>query len=221
MSYHINLEKVTIEFFREWLKTSNLIPGWMILRENMDYLDTLKKLGIVNLDQVRVVLKSKANLHEFSGKSGIPEDYLTVLRRVVNGFHPKPNKIKDFPKIAGETVRKLKEFGMTNTLKLFEHIDEPGKRAQFGKDHDLSEVEVDNLWKLADLSRIKWVNHTFAYVLKEAGYESLKNVADADHEEMYQKVKELNHKQKYYRGTIGSNDFQRCVESAQMVLLFS
>ncbi|MEO9870620.1 DUF4332 domain-containing protein [Ekhidna sp.] len=220
MSYYINLEKMTIEFFKEWLETSNLIPSWMILRDNIDHLKSIKKLGIDNLEQLRIILRSKSNLQEFASKSGLPEDYLTVPRRVVNGFHPKPNRIKDFPGMSQITVDILKKTGIASTLQLFEFINESSKRKQFVKDTGLDKEEVDTLWKLTDLSRIKWVNHTFAFVLKAAGYGSSKKVANADHEEMYYKIKDLNDERRFYPGTIGLNDMGRCVEAAQMLVLF-
>ncbi|MEO9485209.1 MAG: DUF4332 domain-containing protein [Ekhidna sp.] len=220
MSYYINLEKMTIEFFKEWLLTSNLIPSWMILRDNIDHLKSIKKLGIENLEQLRILLRSKSNLQEFASKSGLPEEYLNVLRRVINGFHPKPNRIKDFPRIRQDSAERLKKIGVTNTLQVYEYVSDTSKRAQFSKDTGLGEGEVDRLWKLTDLSRIKWVNHTFASMLKEAGYDSSEKVANADCEEMYQKVKEVNDEQKFYAGTIGLKDMGRCIEFAQMLILF-
>ena len=71
------------------------------------------------------------------------------------------------------------------------------------------------LARLTDLSRIKWVNHTFAYVLMEAGYDSAGSVADADYKKMYTSIKQLNLEKEIYKGNIGANDMKRCVEAAQ------
>jgi hypothetical protein len=61
------------------------------------------------------------------------------------------------------------------------------------------------------------VNHTFAYVLLEAGYETVKIVADADYKEMYIKIKKLNKEREFYKGSIGEHDMKVLVESAQIL----
>ena len=67
--------------------------------------------------------------------------------------------------------------------------------------------------------RIKWVNHTFAYVLLEAGYDTAEKVADADYKELYEKVKKLNEEREIYKGHIGVHDMKLCVEAAKDVSL--
>ena len=59
------------------------------------------------------------------------------------------------------------------------------------------------------------MNHTFAYVLLEAGYDSAEKVADADHQELFEKVKKLNEEREIYKGHIGVHDMKLCVEVAQ------
>ncbi len=41
----------------------------------------------------------------------------------------------------------------------------------------ISENELLRLAKLTDLSRIRWVNHAFAYVLFEAKYDTVEKAA--------------------------------------------
>jgi len=71
--------------------------------------------------------------------------------------------------------------------------------------------------KLIDLSRIRWVNHTFAFVLYESGYNTAEKVATADPEKLYEKVKKLNDERKFFPAHIGLTDMKRCVEAAQLV----
>ena len=73
------------------------------------------------------------------------------------------------------------------------------------------------LTKLTDLSRIRWVNHTFAFVLLEAGYDTVEKVANSDYKELYEKVKKLNEERNLYKGHIGLHDMKLCVEAAQDV----
>ncbi len=72
---------------------------------------------------------------------------------------------------------------------------------------------------MIDLSRIKWVNHTFANVLYEAGYDTVEKVAKADPAVLYETIKALNEKRQLYKGHIGKNDMQLCIEFANDVPL--
>ena len=71
------------------------------------------------------------------------------------------------------------------------------------------------LTKLTDLSRIRWVNHTFAYVLLEAGYDTAEKVANANYQELYERVKQLNEEKEIYNAHIGVRDMKMCIEAAK------
>ena len=216
MGYYIDLESISIDKYKEILKTANLLPSWMILKENInENLDIIKKHNIKNVAELQETLKNKSKVQEFSKQSGLPENYLSVLRRVINGYHPKPNKIKDFPNINENVVVKLEALGIKNTLQLYNEILTAEKRKELSSKTGISKNEIMKLAKLTDLSRIRWVNHTFAYVLMEAGYDTAKSVANADYKKMYEKIKQLNRERKIYKGNIGANDMKLCVEAAQ------
>ncbi len=71
------------------------------------------------------------------------------------------------------------------------------------------------LTKLTDLSRIRWVNHTFAFVLLESGYDTAEKVSNADYQELYETVKQLNKEREIYNAHIGASDMRMCIESAK------
>lgn len=216
MGYYIDLQKISIEKYKTILKSADLLPSWMVLKENIDKnLEVIKKHNIRNLDELLKALKDKRKLQEFSKQSGLPENYLAVLRRVVNGYRPRPNKIKDFPNVSEEVALKLEALGIRNTLQLFDKILTSESRTALSKQTGIDENEILKLTKLADLSRIRWVNHTFAYVLYEAGYDTLEKMANADHKELYETVKQLNKDRKLYNANIGLHDMKLCVESAK------
>jgi len=216
MGYYINLKLISIDEYKEILKTADLLPSWQVLKEDIDKnLDIIKKHNIQNLDELLVALKNKSKLQEFSKQSGLSENYLAVLRRVVNGYQPKPNRIKDFNCIDENIVRKLETLGIKNTFKLYEKVQTSEKRNKFSKEIEVSKNEIMKLTKLTDLSRIRWVNHTFAYVLLEAGYDTAEKVANADYFELYETVKQLNKEREIYNAHIGAHDMKLCVESAQ------
>ena len=83
--------------------------------------------------------------------------------------------------------------------------------------HNIPIDQINRLARLTDLSRIKWVNHTFAYVLYEAGYQSAEQVAKADSKDIDERLKKLNSERKFYRHNIGENDMKRCIQSARIL----
>ena len=216
MGYYIDLESISIDQYKTILRAADLIPSWMVLKENIDEnFDTIKDQGISNLDELQKALKNKNKVQEFSGQSGLPEDYLNVLRRVVNGYHPKPNRFRDFPNLTKEVVEKLEALEFKNTLHLYDEILTLEKRNDLSKKSGIDKSDVLKLAKLTDLSRVRWVNHTFAYVLLEAGYPTAESVARADYREMYETIRELNREREIYKGHIGAHDMKMCVEAAQ------
>jgi hypothetical protein len=218
MGYYIDLEGISIDEYREILKSAELLPRRMILKENIDdVFDIIKTQKIKNVDELRTALKSKKKLKDFSKQTGIPEDYLTILIREVNSYRQRPNKIKEFPGVPEDVVLSLENLGITNTLQLYAKILTPQSRKELSSQTGISKNEIIRLATLTDLSRIRWVNHTFAYVLFEAGYDTAEKVAAADYRELYEKVKRLNDEREIYKGHIGQHDMKLCVEAARDV----
>ena len=180
MGYYIDLKSISIDNYKEILRTTELIPSWKVLEEDINKnLDIIKRYNIKNLDELLMALKDKTKIQEFSKQSGLPENYLTTLKRVVNGYRQKPNRIKDFNCVDVDIVIQLEKIGIKNTLKLYEEIMAHKKRNELSKKTGISKSEIIKLTKLTDLSRIRWVNHTFAYVLLESGYDTAEKVANA------------------------------------------
>ncbi len=220
MGYYIDLEQISIEDYGNILKSTHLIPSWKILKENMDInLETIKKHGIHNLRQLQETLKQKDQVQEFSKQSGLPEQYLTVLRRMINGYQSKSNRIKDFPETSEDIILTLEKIGIKNTRHLYDKIITPNDRALLSKQTGIGDKEILRLTKLTDLCRIRWVNHTVAYVLYEAGYDTAEKVANANPELLYDTIKQLNAERNFYSAHIGLNDMKMLVESASMISL--
>ncbi|WP_074410177.1 DUF4332 domain-containing protein [Aquimarina megaterium] len=217
MGYDIDLYKISIDGYKKILQTTHLIPNWKVLKENIDYLNTIKKHGICNLKELQQRLKKKDHLLDFSRQSGLSEQYLNVLRRMINGYLRKPNRIKDFPETSADVVLKLEKIGIKHTRHLFDKIVTLDGRALFSKQVNISDEEILRLTKLTDLSRIRWVNHTFAYVLYEAGFDTVKKVANANPNQLYKKITALNAERKFYPAHIGLNDMKMLVECAEML----
>ncbi len=216
MGYYIDLKSISIDNYKEILRTTELIPSWKILeKDNNKNLNIIKKHDIKNLDELLIALKDKTKIQEFSKQSGLPENYLATLRRVVNGYQQKPNRIKDFICVDEDIVVQLEEIGIKNTFKLYEEIIVRKKRNEFSIKTGISKSEIIKLTKLTDLSRIRWVNHTFAYVLLESGYDTAEKVANADYKKLYETIKQLNKEREIYNAHIGERDMKMIIEFAQ------
>jgi hypothetical protein len=216
MGYYVDLENISINKYKEILKSADLLPSRMILKDNIDHnFSVLNNQKVQNVEELMEILKSKNKLQDFSKRSGLSEEFLTILIREIKSYRQTPNKLKDFPCIAGDVVTELENVGIRNTLQLFDKVITIQGRKDISSQTGIKDDEVLKLTKLADLSRIRWVNHTFAYVLLEAKYDTAEKVANADFNELYEAVKQLNEKRNLYKGHIGLHDMKLCIEAAK------
>ncbi|MBK8945772.1 MAG: DUF4332 domain-containing protein [Ignavibacteriae bacterium] len=220
MSYYLELYNISIDYYQNNLKTSDLLPSRNILKENIENIfKKIKDQKIQNLNELLNQLKDKKKLQNFSKQTGIAEEYLTILVREIKSIQPKPNNFIDFPNVSKNIVSKLEKHGIKNTLQLFDQVLTKKDRKELAIEIGINEIEILRLTKLTDLSRIRWVNHTFAYVLLEANYDTVEKVANADYRKLYDDVKNLNAERKIYKGNIGLHDMKLCVESAKNLSL--
>ncbi len=216
MGYYIDLERISIDEYKTMLKNADLIPSWRVVQDHIDeHLDVVKQHNIQNVADLKKALKTTGHVLKFSQLSGLPEPYVAVLRRVTNGYHPKPNRIQDFPCLREDTVEKLRTVGIKNTFQLYPEIVTANTRNELAERTGIDAQNILILTKLTDLSRIRWVNHTFAYILLEAGYDTAQNVAQADYQALYDTIRRLNQERALYKGNIGAHDMKLCVEAAQ------
>lgn len=218
MSYYIDFSAITLDEYRDILESADLVPSRRLLQENTKAIfSVLKARGLKTLAELQNALKTKARLQRFAQETGLEEGYLKVLIREINSAQPKPNKLADFPDTPAEVVERLAELGIRNTLHLYDHVLTSEDRAVLAAEIGADEWTILRLAKLTDLSRIRWVNHTFAYVLLEAGYDTLEKVTQADPAKMYEEIKELNARRDIYRGHIGRHDMMLLVNLAKDV----
>mgnify|MGYP003628668049 CR=1 FL=1 len=117
MGYYVYLKSISIEKYKKILRKTELIPSWKILEDDIDRnLDILKKYNIRNLDELLIALKDKTKIQEFSKQSGLSPNYLEVLKRVVNGYRQKPNRIRDFSCLSEDVIGKLDKLGFINYM---------------------------------------------------------------------------------------------------------
>jgi hypothetical protein len=216
MGYYIDLAKISLVEYREILRTADLLPSREILKEDIDRrFALLKTAGMETVEDLYQRLRTKKRFDDFIAESSLSRDYLMILIREVKSLHPKPIKLAEFPETPPDFVKKLSASGITNTETLYDRVLTPDDRTALAKQTGLPETEIQRLARLTDLCRIRWVNHTFAYVLLEAGFSSTAEVAQADPKTLHARVEALNQKQGIYNAHIGLHDIILCVNAAK------
>ncbi len=216
MGYYIDLANISLENYRDSLELADLLPSRMVLKSDLKQnFEILKAEGITNVAELLNSVKSKKKVLELAKKTTIDEEYLIILARELKSYQQKPNELKNFPGISETTLQALESVQIKNTLQLYDRALTKESRNQLTQQLGIPAETIATLTKLSDLSRIRWVNHTFAYVLFEAGYQSASQIAHANHIELYKAVKQLNDERKIFKGNIGQHDMKLCVEAAK------
>lgn len=218
MGYYTDLAYISLDNYRSKLELADLLPSRMILKEQLEErFNYLKSIGIKNVLELQKLLKKKEKLAELSRVECLSEDYLVILLREINSIQPKPNKISEFIGISPETVAKLENIGIKDTVKLFDHVLTSESRKNLAAETTISEAEILKLTQLTDLSRIKWVGVTFARMLVDVGIDTAEKASKADYVELHQKIMEINKEKNFYKGQIGLHDIKLFVDAAQEV----
>ena len=218
MGYYTDLAYISLDNYRSKLELADLLPSRMILKEQLEErFNYLKSIGIKNVLELQKLLKKKEKLAELSRVECLSEDYLVILLREINSIQPKPNKISEFIGISPETVAKLENIGIKDTVKLFDHVLTSESRKNLAAETTISEAEILKLTQLTDLSRIKWVGVTFARMLVDVGIDTAEKASKADYVELHQKIMEINKEKNFYKGQIGLHDIKLFVDAAKEV----
>jgi hypothetical protein len=216
--YHVNLEKYHLDRFKNELKKSELIPSRRILKDDIEVrFEVLEDESIHNLQDLANMLKTPKKTREFAKKSGLPEDYLLILRREVNSYTPNPVNLDRFPGIEKNTVSKLQNAGIKNTAHLFKKVKTPEDRVKLAAELEVPSEEVLELTKLTDLSRIKWIGPIFARIFLDSGTDTAEKVSNANAEPLYNKLVEINQEKGYTRGKFLESDVELCIKVSALV----
>lgn len=215
-NYYIDLRTKSIEWLKKYLETEKLLPSQQVLKEKTDErFGILIQLGIRNLHDLQEALKNKDKVQQFSVRTGLPVDYLTILRREVNSYHPQPRKISDFPFIKAEVKEKLQTIDIKDTVSLFSHVATQEEREKLIQKLNVTSEEVTTLAKAVDLMRIRYVNHTFANLLIHSSYDTISKIQKADYNKLYKELYALNENQTYFTGHFGASDMELFINDAK------
>jgi hypothetical protein len=217
-SYTLDPNHISLERFRQLTRDRQMIPSRVELQEEMEKrFKALSKMGISDLGELISTLGSKSKVEVFSQQSGLPVDYLVLLKREAGSYLARPFPLSNFPGIPFEYTEVLKSKGIKTSRDLFEKVQSPAQRSQISKETGIPVARLEELWALCDLSRITGVGGVFARVVYEAGIRSVKEFAETQANSHYLKYMAVIEKFGYSAGHFSEGDIQFCIDYARVV----
>lgn len=214
--YRIDERSIDLDALQDRLRSTDLIPSQKLLLDGLDEtLTSLSKAGVTSLEDLRNALKTEKSLTFLSESSGVDISYLRLLKRVINGFIPKPRSLREMDWLEADVVKSLNKEGIKNTRYIFEAA--CGGVAELAKNTGMSQKVARELLSISDLCRIQWVSPSFARALIAAGASDAGAVAAADPETLFAAIKKVNHNAKFYKGTVGLRDIKRLVVAGRYI----
>ena len=166
MAYHIDAEKISLDDLRKRIEATDLVPSRASLLDGLGMkIKALEKQGIVTLADLRNELKTAKRLEALAKSTGIGTEYLTLLRREIESWFPKPSLLKDFDWMPKSEIAKLERNGIRDATTFYEATDSKSKRAALAKSTGVDIATLETFAQLVDLTRMQWVSPTAARML--------------------------------------------------------
>lgn len=220
-NYSIPLNTISLRQFQQMLEGKKLQPGRVMLREEInERFALIEAAGIDDLQALHEALRTKKRLRQFVERTGLPEEFVTLLRREVNSYISKPIALQSFPDVDPVIVGKLADAGIKTTKQLFDEAETPAKRNRLARRLDLPDANLTELTHLADLARILGIGPVSARLLYDAGIDSVASFVKAPVGEL---VDMLNRSMKAHpqipTTTVTEKDIVYCMDSARLLPL--
>lgn len=218
MAYHLDAEKISLDDLRKRIETTDLVPSRTSLLDGLRLkIKALEKQGIVTLAQLRNELKTAKRLESLAKATGIETQYLTLLRREIEGWFPKPFPLKAFDGLPKSEIAKLVRHDIRDSVALYEATDSKLKRIALAKSTGVDGDFLEMFAQLVDLTRVQWTSPTAARILLEAGCTGSAKLAKADSNELCEVLARVNDNDRFFKGRIGLRDVKRLIHAASYV----
>jgi len=218
MNYYLNAEKISLDELQKRIEETDLVPSRSSLLKNIEEnFEILKENGYATLAGLRKELKNSKNIPSVLKKTGIASDYLTLLRREIESYFPKPFPISAFDWFPKKYISKLEKQGYKNTVLIFDNLNSSKKRAEISALLGIDTQIIDDIFCLVDLTRIQWISPIAARMLLSAGYNNAKRVAKANADKMCNELDRINKEKNFFKGKIGLRDIKRLIKAAAYV----
>ena len=101
-------ETVSLSDLKTRIRSTDLVPSRMGLLEDIDAIfEKIFQRGICSWMDLQKSIKTPKHLEAFAKEAGIDLQYLILLRRETEGYHPKPFEVKAIDWVSQEAITKL------------------------------------------------------------------------------------------------------------------
>jgi len=219
MGYSVDLNQIPLLQYMEILKKQNLLPGRKILLMNLEEnFHKISAAGIDNLAELKNNITSTPRLVAFAAKTGVPENYLTILKREMGSLEQKPVAITDFPGISTNTITTLLNKNIKTSKEVYNLTINPNNTAIASREMGIEANELQELSSLCNLVRINGIGPIAAKTLYESGYRSITEIAQAKATELLEHMNTVNANRQYYKAKLGEKDMQFIIDATNMIL---
>ena len=193
---------------------TDLTPSIAPITQNINEIfKRISNAGVSNLFELRKALKDKPKITGFSKKTEIDEHYLVLLKREIEGWIPKKIKLAEFFWIDQTSIKALNSIQVVTTEDFFDIYQGDKKELEA---LNLKQTELDELFALSNISRIRWISPSVARILRKIGYDTIEKIAQADGKKLSKEFDECNQKNAYFKGKVGLRDILRVINEAGM-----
>lgn len=216
MDYSVKLNRLSVNAYKDHLKSIDLLPSRRVLLESIDrHFASIIQNGIEDIGTLMLTVSTSKKLSALSKKTSISEDYLKILKREIGGLIPKSVSLTEFDMLTPVTIENLKNMGIRSSKDYFEVYPNISEAT-------LNHEECNRLFALCGLVRINGIGALAAKLFVEAGYVSAADIASADPLDMADKVNAINKRKQYYDGQrLGVKDMTFCIVHAKMLIQYS
>jgi hypothetical protein len=215
-SYGLDLQTFCLDRFRRTLETGDVLPSRQILREDIaGRFSILESLGIRTLKDLIDALSTSRKVEEFARRSGLPLDYLKMLRRQARSYLPTPVKFDAIPGLDPLCVDQLAAAGIKHTRHLFEQARTRAARADLGQRCGVPGDVLLELVCLTDLARAGWVGPVFVRMIYETGVHTLADLADSTPDDLFERLRAVNADQQFTKASFTLKDVAATIATAQ------
>jgi len=210
--YHINLENYSLQNFKKNLKSREMIPSRVILKDDIDgRFEKLESKEISNLKELIDRLKTKPKIEQFSNETDLSVDYLTILNREAKSYLPNPIRIDKFAGIDSIYAKRLEAVGIKNTRHILNEAGEKNKREQLAQKTGIPIEKMNEIVCLSDLSRAYGVGPAYARMIYDMGIKTIKEFVEKTAEDFIRIYEETTQK----KADFGTNEIQFSIELAK------
>jgi len=210
--YHINIEKYSLQKFKNNLKSRDMIPSRVSLKEELDErFKILEVSGVRNLKELIEKLKTKPKIELLAKETGLSIEYLTLLKREAKSYLPNPVRLDKFSGIPAKYIKSLEVEGIKNSRHLFNQAKNKTEREELSKKTGIPIEILNELVCLSDLARVYGVGPVFARMIYDVGVKTIKDFVKNTAEEFIRIYEEKEQK----KADFGVGEIQFSLELAK------